>query len=81
MQNDLLYQSLSLVSNLQRELDVCRYQLDNILLNLKCGSFQSSINDVRHHKGFETAQSFFSFMYKHHPEIMDEWLETNNKTK
>lgn len=81
MQDESLYQSLSFVSDLQRELDVCRYQLDNIMLNLTSDSYQCAFDDPRNHPCFEVAHRFFSFLHKNHPEILDEWRETNNKTK
>lgn len=79
--DDSLYHSLLLVQGLQREIDICRQQLDSILLNLTCDSYQASVRNDRYHPCFREVHSFFSFLHKNHPEILEEWRKTNNETK
>jgi len=79
MQDDSLYQSLCFVQGLQREIDICHYQLDNILLNLTCDSYQASVRNDRYHPCFREAHSFFLFLHKNHPEIFEEWKATMKK--
>ena len=79
MQDESLYQSLSFVSDLQRELDAYSYQLDNIMLNLSCDYYQATTRSEHYHPCFEVAHSFFSFLHKNHPEILEEWKKTRKK--
>lgn len=79
MKDDSLYQSLSFVSGLQMEIDICHSQLDNILLNITSNSYQCAFDNPRNHKCFKVAHSFFSFLHKHHPEIFEEWRNTRKE--
>ncbi|RHM86816.1 hypothetical protein DWZ36_17775 [Phocaeicola vulgatus] len=79
MANDSLYDSLVFVSNMQRELDLCRSQFANIFLNVTSDSFQKAFKSGREHPGFEEAYKFLSFMHQSHPEIMEEWRNANKK--
>lgn len=81
MQNDSLYDSLLLVERMQSSIDAYYSNLNNIRLNLTCDSFQSAVISPRDHPFFEKTLSFFSFLHKKHPEILEEWRKTNNETK
>lgn len=79
MQNDSLYDSLVLVEKMQSLIDAYYSNLNNIRLNLTCDSFQSAVLSQKDHPFFERTLSFFSFLHKNHPEILDEWKATMKK--
>lgn len=77
MANDSLYDSLVLVSNMQRRIDDYELLSDDLYLNL----ISEHTREIIKSKfgpliGFEQACKFIEFIRTSHPEILEEWRQS-----